>query len=683
MSVTPARTPAPAPARAPDADALLAGLDESQREAVTSARAPLAILAGAGSGKTRVLTRRIAWQAATDQLDPDHVLAVTFTRKAAGELSERLSHLGVRGRVTTGTFHAIALAQLRRRAGDRGRGMPQLLDRKARILAPLTGARGAEAAVQAAEIASEIEWAKARLIGPDRYTVAVARAGRKPGRAPEEVASLYARYEQEKRRRRLLDFDDLIWWCGDALERDDEFAAVQRWRFRHLFVDEFQDVTPAQLRLVRGWLGDRSALCVVGDPDQAIYAFAGADARLLRDFVSHFPTAGVVRLRVNYRSTPDILRTAESVLPRAPKGEHRPPATAQQPAGRTPTITTYPTDDDEARGVARRVVDAHGPNRPWSSIAVLYRVNAQSAAFEEALRKQGVPFRVRGAGNFLARAEVRAALDALRKTDKAAPGMTFGQHLADLADDARDAPEERREHVEALVRLGREYLLAEGGPGSLPGFLSYLGTALRDDGGVVGGNVVELLTFHRAKGLEFHTVFVTGLERGLVPISHADSAAELAEERRLLYVALSRAERELHLSWSEERTMGLRPVRRTASPYLEAIATAAQGGEPQAPREHAVEWPRAARAELARARARTTTSDDAEVDVELLDRLTEWRRNLARASGVPAYVVFHDRTLRELAAAHPRSREELAVIPGIGPVKLERYGGELLELLAR
>ncbi|MGH9031671.1 MAG: ATP-dependent helicase, partial [Acidimicrobiia bacterium] len=382
-------------------DALLDGLDATQREAVTVDAAPLAILAGAGSGKTRVLTRRIAWRSRRAKIDPGHVLAVTFTRKAAGELVARLGRLGVRSRVTAGTFHSIALTQLRRRNLERDRPMPAVLARKARILAPWMPGRGARAALAAADVASEIEWAKARLVRPDDYEAAIAGARREPPRPSFEIAALYERYEKERRRRGVVDFDDLIWWCGDALETDAEFQATQRWRFRHLFVDEFQDVNPAQLRLLRAWLGDRPELCVVGDPDQAIYSFAGADPTYLTEYSRHFPGATVVRLGSNYRSTPQVIAAAGAVL--ADGGSRRPPTRTPRSDGPLPAIVAYADDEAEATGIVRELRRAHGPGRRWSSMAVLYRTNAQSARFEEALGRDGIPLRVRGATRFLQR----------------------------------------------------------------------------------------------------------------------------------------------------------------------------------------------------------------------------------------------------------------------------------------
>jgi DNA helicase-2/ATP-dependent DNA helicase PcrA len=656
-------------------DDLLADLDASQRAAVTEPQVPLAILAPAGSCKTRALTRRIAWQAAQGHIDANHVLAVTFTRKAAGELRTRLGRLGVRGSVTAGTFHAVALAQLRRRHADLGTSMPAILDRKARILGPLIGgARGSALAVAINELASEIEWAKARRISPDAYVEQVERAGRETPRPADEVAGIYLRYEREKKRRGLVDFDDLITECRIALAQDPQFAAAQRWRFRHLFVDEFQDVTLAQLALLRAWLGDSTDLCVVGDPDQSIYGFAGADSRLLSRFGERFEGAAVVRLEVNYRSTPQIVKVARAVLPEGDRADVR----AAGLEGPDPTETAYESDAAEARGVADALLRANGRS-PWSRMAVLYRVNAQSAPFEEALRKAGIPYRVRGAGAFLDRPEVKAVLDDLRAFAKAAPGRAFAEHLTDLVTTAQELSEERREHVDAVVALGREYLAAEGSTGSVAGFLEYLRASLKggDDGGLQD-DAVELLTFHRAKGLEWDTVFVTGLERGLVPISHAQgSPAALAEERRLLYVALSRAERELHVSWAKERARGTRTSSRTKSPYLGEIEGILRG-EPVA-RPASERGAAGARKVLAGMEG----GDLPVADKPLYDDLVAWRRELARAAAVPAYVIFDNKTLRGVASLRPRSSAALLEVPGVGPVKLERYGAALLEVVGR
>ncbi len=678
----------------PDASDLLRGLDPSQRDAVTSAHAPLAILAGAGSGKTRVLTRRIAWQAAAGAADPRHVLAVTFTRKAAGELRARLGRLGVQGEVTAGTFHAIALAQLRRRVEDAGRSMPTLLERKVRVLIPLVGGpRGREAALAAADVASEIEWAKARLVTPDRYAREAVAAGRHLPRPADELAEIFRAYEREKRRRGLVDFDDLIAGCADAFTRDPEFAAAQRWRFRHLFVDEFQDASPAQFRLLRAWLGDGHDLCVVGDGDQAIYGFAGADPTYLTRFTAHFtpehhPRAGVVRLARNYRSTPQVVATAASVL--GPPNRARPLAQAARSDGPAPTVRAFDDEEHEAREIARAARNAHETTGRWSRVAVLYRVNAQSVQFEEAFGRAGIPFRVRGGMRFLDRPEVQLALDELRTNARGAPARAFEEHLTDLAEEAAAQSEERREHADALVRLGREYLATDGGRGSVDGFLIFLQAALRnDDGESARDDAVELLTFHRAKGLEFDTVFVTGLERGLVPISYAKTPDALDEEQRLLYVALSRAERVLHVSWARRRAVGARVANRTASPWLARIERTLDrlaGREPEPvtdPKRRIADARRAVSGAKGAAVDRPHPSRDLDdADAPLYEALVEWRRRISKASGAPAYVVFHDTTLVAVAEAKPRTRHDLLALAGIGPVKAERYGDDVLALVA-
>ncbi|GMU78988.1 MAG: DNA helicase [Acidimicrobiia bacterium] len=665
----------------PTPDPLLDDLDPEQRDAVTTTALPLAIHAPAGSGKTRVLTRRIAWRAREGFHDADHVLAVTFTRKAAGELSARLRRLGVPGSVTAGTLHAIALAQLRRRALDQGRTPPELLDRKARLLRSIVGGHGPEAVLATTEVAGEIEWAKTRLIRPGDYSTAATAAGREPSRPLGEVAAAYQRYEAEKRRRRLADFEDLVWWCADALERDPEFAAAQRWRFRHLFVDEFQDTSPAQLRLIRAWLGERADLCAVGDPDQAIYGFAGAESGFLSRFPRTFPGGQVVHLRTNYRCSPQIVAAAEALL--ADGGRRRAGVHAASAAGPSPRVTDYPYEDAEARGVAQALRDAHTGGTPWSELAVLYRTNAQSAAFEEALGRAEIPYRVRGAARFLDRPEVKAALGDLRRVVTLAPHAPLRAHLDALA--SEEGNEEHREHVDALVRLGDQYVDADGAHATIDGFLAFLTATLRDDA-PVDIDAVELLTFHRAKGLEFREVFVTGLERGLVPISHADSPDEKAEERRLLYVALTRAERALHLSLARSRTVGGRVVKRQRSPWIAPIEASWTGGAPEGPAD--ARPARAATRAVAAARAKLTDprSGPADTltpaDAELFGALVEWRRNQARVAAVPAYVIFDNATLQGIATARPSSRNQLLAISGIGPVRAERHGDAVLRIVA-
>ncbi|MDQ2826085.1 MAG: ATP-dependent helicase, partial [Actinomycetota bacterium] len=325
---------------------LLAGLTPTQLEAVTTSGQPLCILAGAGSGKTRVLTRRIAWRVAQGNALADHVVALTFTRRAADELSGRLVALGVRDQVAAGTFHALAYAQLRRRWADTGQRPPTLVDRKLRLLLPLLPHRRKAGEPGAAEVATEIEWAQARMVSPAGYEAAVAAAGRKPPLPAPTVALLYERYQEAKRTKAVVDFDDLLLLCAQALETDPDFAATQRWRFRHLFVDEFQDVNPLQFRLLEAWRGGRDDLCVVGDPRQAVYSWNGADPRYLTAFGRRFEGATVVHLDENHRSSPQVVAVANAVLEGA-RDAHPLRATAAD--GPLPTVTAYADEADEAR----------------------------------------------------------------------------------------------------------------------------------------------------------------------------------------------------------------------------------------------------------------------------------------------------------------------------------------------
>ena len=720
---------------------LLADLDDLQRRAVTTPAAPLRILAGAGSGKTRVLTRRIAHRIATESADPRHVLALTFTRKAAGELRTRLRHLGLRDDLAAGTFHAVAYAQLRNLWADRNQKPWTLLDRKVPLVAELLP-RQARSRTGPIDVVGEIEWAKARQIGPDTYIDAATAADRRPGVDVSTIASTYERYEAEKRSRRLLDFDDLLDGWRRAIERGDEFAQAQRWRFRHVFVDEFQDVNPLQYAVLTALLGDSADLCVVGDPRQAIYGWNGADARYLVDFDRFWPGGATVELIDNYRSTSQVLDVAAAVLDpptmpgrsrsgrtRADTGTDAPDVAggasvrlrAHRPDGPLPTVTQHATDAAEAAAVARRVRDSHQPGGRWSRQAVLVRTNGQTVLLEQALRAAGVPCRIRGGSGLLTQPEVKVALRELRRSNgpfatavadlgamaaqaraAASPGDDPADEMAEPSPEsatsqrpatplhtASPAPvaegaDDRAANLETLQRLARDYATLVPNP-MVSGFVAWLSTSTGgDEGGT--SDAVEISTFHAAKGLEWSVVHLAGIEDGLVPIGHARGTADQAEERRLFYVAVTRAEQYLYCTWAAERTFGERTATRKRSPYLdEAVAAGAFG---LTERPDATGTARSTRGSGQRrsqslrgtrdGSSRTALTGEA---AELHERIRAWRSTRAKAARVPAYTVFNDETLDDLVQRRPESADELLEIRGIGPIKVSRFGDELLGLI--
>ena len=480
-----------------DLGGLLEGLNERQRAAVKASDTPLCIRAGAGTGKTRVLTRRIAYQADIGAIDAKRTLALTFTRKAANELRDRLAGLGLRDSVSAGTFHSAAFAQLRTRWAERGIRPPELLQNKRGLVARVAKQAGMQLSkADVHDAVTEIEWAKARRISFDGYRTAAANLRRWPALDPALIADLYQRYEEEKAKRRVVDFDDLLILALRDLNDDPDYAEARRWKCQHLFVDEFQDVNQLQFDLLRAWLGDRNDLCAVGDPNQAIYSWNGADSDYIERFSHWFTDAGVLDLVDNYRSTPQILAAGRAILPAGAAS-----LVAHQLEGPRPTVTTHVDDADEAAAIARSLRDAKGPETAWSSMAVLTRTNAQAAKLTAALRRAEIPYRVR--------------IDVYRNEEDT------------------------------------------------------------EDGGSNGADAVDLVTFHAAKGLEWPIVHLAGLEQGLVPISRAQTPSEIAEEQRLLYVAITRAERELHCHWAAERVFGERTVARSPSPYLNDILSAA------------------------------------------------------------------------------------------------------------
>jgi DNA helicase II / ATP-dependent DNA helicase PcrA len=643
---------------------------------VTAPPGLVVVLAGAGSGKTRVPTRRIGHRVATGEIDPRRVLALTFTRKAAGELRGRLRRLGLRDDVVAGTFHGVALTQLRQRWAERGVTPPTILDRKYRLIAQLIGRRRG---VDPLDVVAEVEWARARSIEPEDYGRAARDAGRTSPLPDHDLSELLVRYQAEKRRRRVVDFDDLLELAARDLERDPDYAAAVRWRHRHLLVDEFQDVNPLQHRLLEAWRGERDDLFVVGDPNQAIYGWNGADPSLLAS-LRRRPGTTVVRLVENHRSTPQILQAAAAALDR---DDGR--LVARRPDGPLPRLWGHPSDTAEAAEVAGRVRAAKSVTDRWADQAVLTRTNAQLVPIERALAAAGIPCRIRGGSGPLATPEVRDEVRQLVRpgADLLVAVAALDERVSEPDDGATAAELDRRANVAALARLVHEYLSVDPDP-SGPGLAAWLATL---DGSEVDtdADAVELTTFHGAKGLEWPVVHVAGVEAGYVPISHARTGAQRAEERRLLYVALTRAERELHLSWSTARTFGAATRRRQPSPWLAEIDAALARMEPG----RGVDW----RAQLARTRAMTdpgpsaasgrpaTASPDDRSELE--GSLRRWRAVRARAARVAPEAILSDAALAAIVAARPRASAELASVDGVGKLKTARFGVELLAMLER
>jgi DNA helicase-2/ATP-dependent DNA helicase PcrA len=675
------------------AGVMLDGLDDDQRAAATAPRGPVCVLAGAGTGKTRTITHRIAHLVRTGHVAPGQVLAVTFTARAAGEMRTRLRVLGVAG-VQARTFHAAALRQLRYFWPRVVGGPPwQLVEGKLRIVGHAAGrAKMGTDAATLRDLAGEIEWAKASLVAPAEYPATVARLRRDVPGPAEQVAAVYAGYEEAKTAAERLDFDDLLLHVAVALEEHGDIAQEFRDRYRCFVVDEYQDVTPLQQRVLDAWLGQRDDLTVVGDANQTIYTFAGASPRYLLEFPRRFPEAVVVRLQRDYRSTPQVVSCANTLIGAA---RDRPAGTrlrlvGQRPPGPDPDFSEHDDEVAEAAACATRIRRMVAEGVPPSEIAVLFRVNAQSETYEQALTEAGVPYQVRGGERFFHRPEIRRAMSVIRMAGAGSDALVDDVRAVlapvGLTPDPPGGAAQRAqwESLLALVELAEELASIEP-EADLRRFAAELDT--RADAAhppTVQG--VTLASLHAAKGLEWDVVFLVGLVDGTVPIQHADGDEHaIEEERRLLYVGITRARRQVLLSWALARQPGgARRRRRSRFLYglvpdhhpASRIALGERGGAK--PRCRVCGSPLIGVDALKLRRCGDCPSD---VDTELLDRLRSWRSDEARDQQVPAYVVFTDATLTAIAEQRPADRAALVGIPGIGARKLDRYGAAVLALV--
>jgi ATP-dependent DNA helicase UvrD/PcrA len=710
--------PAPPTRSRVSPDALLDDLDPEQRQVATALTGPVAVIAGAGTGKTRAITYRIAYGVATGTYNPTSVLAVTFTTRAAGELRARLQQLGAYG-VQARTFHSAALRQAqyfwpRVYGGE----LPQVLDNRMGLVAEAAGRLRVRVDTPGLrDLVSEISWAKVSNVSAEDYPRLAAQHTRQlASYDPETVSRVFAAYEKAKRDRGRIDFEDILLCAAALMSEHADIAETIRRTYRHLVVDEYQDVSPLQEALLNLWRGNRAELCVVGDPAQTIHSFAGAQAAYLTGFGQRFPAATVIRLVRDYRSTPQVVRCANSIMA-APKDDagrsgFRPVVLqAQQSTGPEVEFVESPDESTEAADVADWLAQQAADGVDFRDMAVLFRINAQSPAIEQALADRNIPYLVRGGERFYERPEVRQTLLTLRTATRAGTGTEQGSAVEQVKDvlitlgwtqqppEGAGALRERWESLAALLTVAEDLqaeadVAAAAGDGSAePLTLAAVSAELdrrAETQHVPTAQGVTISTLHSAKGLEWDAVALLGIHEGSLPFVLATSPEQISEEQRLLYVGVTRARRMLRVSWSRTRSGNghARTPSRFLQPVLPDSLRGPANGQRSARRSrhsalsmHCQSCGRSLTGAAERKIGRHLDCP-ATYDERTMALLREWRRQEAADQKLPAYCIFTDATLIAIAEARPRSTADLIKVQGLGRTKADKYGEHVLAIIA-
>jgi DNA helicase II / ATP-dependent DNA helicase PcrA len=698
-------------------DALLDDLDPEQRQVATALTGPVAVIAGAGTGKTRAITYRIAYGVATGVYNPTSVLAVTFTTRAAGELRGRLQQLGAYG-VQARTFHSAALRQAQYFWPRVYRSeLPAVLDNRMGLVAEAASRLRVRVDTPSLrDLVSEISWAKVSNVAPEDYARLAARHNRQIASFDgETVSRVFAAYEQAKHDRSRIDFEDILLCAAALMSEHAEIAETIRRTYRHLVVDEYQDVSPLQEALLNLWRGDRSELCVVGDPAQTIHSFAGAQASYLTGFGQRFPQATVIRLVRDYRSTPQVVGCANSIMTAGGNAEQATGASfrpvtlqAQQPAGPEVEFRESSDESAEAAAIGDWLAQQAAGGIDFRDMAVLFRINAQSPAVEQALADRNIPYLVRGAERFYERPEVRQALLSLRTAARAMEDAEPGSGVEQMKEvlialgwtqqppDGAGALRERWESLAALLSVAEDMEAAATTDGSQrPLTLQEVSAELdrrAEAQHVPTAQGVTVCTLHSAKGLEWEAVALLGIHEGSVPFVLANSPEQIDEEQRLLYVGITRARRLLRVSWS--RTRNGNGHSRTPSRFLQAVLPDSFRAPPGKTASRSARRGRRSALSLHCRSCGRSLTDAAErkigrhldcpatYDERTMSMLKEWRRQEAADQKLPAYCVFTDATLIAIAEARPENTKDLIKVQGLGRTKADKYGEHLLAIIA-